>query len=259
MKVTLISHTPEPEKLVAIAGKLCYSSSDIGSLKDGLTDDKIKNYVKMLVSIGHESVMEHVSFTFGIEGISRACSHQLVRHRIASYSQKSQRYVNESGFEFITPPAIHEVPEAEAEYMKMISEITESYNKISDLLTDHHKSNFINEGLDEKTALSKARKMANEDARFILPNACETKIVVTMNVRSLFNFFRHRCCNRAQWEIRNVANEMLRLCLEVAPNIFCNTGASCVSEGKCPEGKMSCGKMAEMKKQFADLRGTKND
>ncbi len=259
MKVTLISHTPEPEKLVAIAGKLCYSSSDIGSLKDGLTDDKIKNYVKMLVSIGHESVMEHVSFTFGIEGISRACSHQLVRHRIASYSQKSQRYVNESGFEFITPPAIHEVPEAEAEYMKMISEITESYNKISDLLTDHHKSNFINEGLDEKTALSKARKMANEDARFILPNACETKIVVTMNVRSLFNFFRHRCCNRAQWEIRNVANEMLRLCLEVAPNIFCNTGASCVSEGKCPEGKMSCGKMAEMKKQFADLRGTQND
>ncbi len=259
MKVTLISHTPEPEKLVAIAGKLCYSSSDIGSLKDGLTDDKIKNYVKMLVSIGHESVMEHVSFTFGIEGISRACSHQLVRHRIASYSQKSQRYVNESGFEFITPPAIHEVPEAEAEYMKMISEITESYNKISDLLTDHHKSNFINEGLDEKTALSKARKMANEDARFILPNACETKIIVTMNVRSLFNFFRHRCCNRAQWEIRNVANEMLRLCLEVAPNIFCNTGASCVSEGKCPEGKMSCGKMAEMKKQFADLRGTQND
>ena len=259
MKVTLISHTPEPEKLVAIAGKLCYSSSDIGSLKDGLTDDKIKNYVKMLVSIGHESVMEHVSFTFGIEGISRACSHQLVRHRIASYSQKSQRYVNESGFEFITPPAIHEVPEAEAEYMKMISEITESYNKISDLLTDHHKSNFINEGLDEKTALSKARKMANEDARFILPNACETKIIVTMNVRSLFNFFRHRCCNRAQWEIRDIANEMLRLCLEVAPNIFCNTGASCVSEGKCPEGKMSCGKMAEMKKQFADLRGTQND
>lgn len=259
MKVTLISHTPEPEKLVAIAGKLCYSSSDIGSLKDGLTDDKIKNYVKMLVSIGHESVMEHVSFTFGIEGISRACSHQLVRHRIASYSQKSQRYVNESGFEFITPPAVHEVPEAEAEYMKMISEITESYNKISDLLTEHHKNNFINEGLDEKTALSKARKMANEDARFILPNACETKIVVTMNVRSLFNFFRHRCCNRAQWEIRNVANEMLRLCLEVAPNIFCNTGASCVSEGKCPEGKMSCGKMAEMKKQFADLRGTQND
>lgn len=259
MKVTLISHTPEPERLIATAGKLCYSSSDIGSLKEGLTDDKIKEYVKMLVSIGHESVMEHVSFTFGIEGISRACSHQLVRHRIASYSQKSQRYVNESGFEFITPPAIHEVPEAEAEYMKMISAITESYNKISDLLTEYNEKNLINNGTDEKTALSKARKLANEDARFILPNACETKIVVTMNVRSLFNFFKHRCCNRAQWEIRDVANEMLKLCIQVAPNIFSTAGASCVSEGKCPEGKMSCGKMIQMKKDAEELRRIQND
>lgn len=255
MKVTLISHTPEPEKLVAVSGKLCYSSSDIESLREGLTDDKIKDYIKMLVSIGHESVMEHVSFTFGIEGISRACSHQLVRHRIASYSQKSQRYVNENGFEFITPPAVHEVPEAETEYMKIISDITESYSKIAELLTEYHKNNLMNDGIDEKTALSKARKTAIEDARFILPNACETKIVVTMNVRSLFNFFRHRCCNRAQWEIRSVANEMLRLCLEVAPNIFCNAGASCIAEGRCPEGKMSCGKMAQMKRQFAELRG----
>lgn len=255
MKVTLISHTPEPEKLAATAAKLCYSSSDIDSLMDGLTDDKIKDYIKMLVSIGHESVMEHVTFTFGIEGISRACSHQLVRHRIASYSQKSQRYVNENSFEFITPPAIREVPEAEAEYMKMISAITESYSKIADLLTEYHKNNLVRDGLDEKKALSKARKTANEDARFILPNACETKIVVTMNVRSLFNFFRHRCCNRAQWEIRAVADEMLKLCLETAPNIFCNAGASCVAEGKCPEGKMSCGKMSQMREKFAFLRG----
>ncbi len=259
MKVTLISHTPEPEKLVATAGKLCYSSSDIESLRDGLTDDKIKDYIKMLVSIGHESVMEHVSFTFGIEGISRACSHQLVRHRIASYSQKSQRYVNENGFEFITPPAVSAVPEAEEEYMKIISGITESYNKIAGLLTEYHKNNLIADGMDEKTALSKARKSANEDARFILPNACETKIVVTMNVRSLFNFFRHRCCNRAQWEIRDVADEMLRLCLETAPNIFCNAGASCVADGKCPEGKMSCGKMAEVRKKFAVLRGVNDN
>lgn len=220
MKVTLISHTPEPEKLAATAAKLCYSSSDIDSLRDGLTDDKIKDYIKMLVSIGHESVMEHVTFTFGIEGISRACSHQLVRHRIASYSQKSQRYVNENGFEFITPPAICEVPEAEAEYMKMISAITESYSKIADLLTEYHKNNLVRDGLDEKKALSKARKIANEDARFILPNACETKIVVTMNVRSLFNFFRHRCCNRAQWEIRAVADEMLKLCLGNSTEYF---------------------------------------
>ena len=116
IKVDLIAHTPEPEKLVATAAKLCYSSSDIDSLRKGLTEDKIESFIDMLVSIGHESVMEHVSFTFGIEGISRACSHQLVRHRIASYSQKSQRYVNENGFDFITPPDIEAIPEAKTEF-----------------------------------------------------------------------------------------------------------------------------------------------
>ena len=254
MKVKLLSHTPDPEKLVATAAKLCYSSSDIGSLREGLTPEKTAEFINMLVSIGHESVMEHVSFTFGIEGISRACSHQLVRHRIASYSQKSQRYVNENGFEFITPPEIEAIPEAKEEFDRMMNEITASYDKIADILTESHKSRFIAEGLDEKSASSKARKLANEDARFILPNACETKIVVTMNVRSLFNFFRHRCCNRAQWEIRAVANEMLRLCLEAAPNIFSHAGPSCVAEGKCPEGKMTCGKMNEVKGYFAEFK-----
>ena len=254
MKVMLLSHTPEPEKTVATAAKLCYSSSDIGSLREGLTPEKTAEFINMLVSIGHESVMEHVSFTFGIEGISRACSHQLVRHRIASYSQKSQRYVNENGFEFITPPEIEAIPEAKEEFDRMMNEITASYDKIADILTESHTSRFIAEGLDEKSAASKARKLANEDARFILPNACETKIVVTMNVRSLFNFFRHRCCNRAQWEIRAVANEMLRLCLETAPNIFSHAGPSCVAEGKCPEGKMTCGKMNEVKEYFAEFK-----
>ncbi|MCM1314794.1 MAG: FAD-dependent thymidylate synthase [Muribaculaceae bacterium] len=255
MKVTLISHTPEPEKIVAAAAKLCYSSSDIDDIRDGLTEEKTRSFIEMLVSVGHESVMEHVTFTFGIEGISRACSHQLVRHRIASYSQKSQRYVNENGFDFITPPAVQAVPEALEEYNRTISEITESYGKIADLLTEYHKNELMKNGLDEKTATSKARKIANEDARFILPNACETKIVVTMNARSLFNFFRHRCCNRAQWEIREVANEMLKLCLKVAPDIFGHAGASCVAEGKCPEGKMSCGKMAEVRANAEKLKG----
>lgn len=254
LKVELLAYTPEPEKTVATAAKLCYSSSDILSLRDGLTDEKISDYISMLVSIGHESVMEHVSFTFGIEGISRACSHQLVRHRIASYSQKSQRYVNENGFDFITPPSIEAIPEAKSEFDRIISEITSGYEKVADLLTKYHADELIANGTDENTALSKARKMANEDARFLLPNACETKIVVTMNVRSLFNFFRHRCCNRAQWEIRAVANEMLRLCLSVAPNIFSHAGPSCVAEGKCPEGKMSCGKMKEIKDYFDDLK-----
>ncbi|MGB4093274.1 MAG: FAD-dependent thymidylate synthase [Ruminococcus flavefaciens] len=254
MKVELIAHTPEPEKLAATAAKLCYSSSDIGTLRDGLTEDKVDSFIDMIVSIGHESVLEHVSFTFGIEGISRACSHQLVRHRIASYSQKSQRYVNENGFEFITPPEIDALPEAKEEFDRIMDEITESYEKIADLLTDKHKVRLMAEGMDEKQAASKARKLANEDARFLLPNACETKIVVTMNVRSLFNFFRHRCCNRAQWEIRAVANEMLRLCLEAAPHIFAHAGPSCVAEGKCPEGKMSCGKMKEVRAQFEAMK-----
>ncbi len=253
-KVTLISHTPEPEKLVATAGKLCYSSSDILSLHDGLTDEVIDKYIDMLVSIGHESVMEHVSFTFGIEGISRACSHQLVRHRIASYSQKSQRYVSENGFDFITPPAIAQSPEALEEYDRIIQEITTGYEKIADILTENHKADFLAQGLDEKAAASKARKLANEDARFLLPNACETKIVVTMNVRSLFNFFEHRCCNRAQWEIRDVACQMLRLCLRAAPHIFAKAGPSCVAQGKCPEGKMTCGKMAEVQEKFTALK-----
>lgn len=254
MKVELITHTPDPEKLAATAAKLCYSSSSISGLKEGLTQEKTESFIDMLVSIGHESVMEHVSFTFGIEGISRACSHQLVRHRIASYSQKSQRYVSEKEFEFITPPAVEEVPEAKSEFDRMIAEITESYSRLADILTEKQKEKLIAEGMDEKSALSKARKLANEDARFLLPNACETKIIVTMNVRSLFNFFRHRCCNRAQWEIRNVANEMLRLCLDAAPNIFKYAGPSCVADGKCPEGKMSCGKINEVREKYDKMK-----
>lgn len=254
MNVTLLAHTPEPEKIAASAAKLCYSNSDIGSIRDNLTEEKTKDFIDMLVSVGHESVMEHVSFTFGIEGISRACSHQLVRHRIASYSQKSQRYVNENEFEYITPPEIEQNPEANKKFESIMNEITQSYSKIVTLLTESHKKKFVDDGMDEKSAVSKARKLANEDARFILPNACETKIVVTMNVRSLFNFFRHRCCNRAQWEIRAVANEMLRLCLQTAPNIFKYAGPSCVAEGKCPEGKMTCGKINEVREYFSSFK-----
>lgn len=253
MKVTLLAHTPDPEKTIATAAKLCYSSSDIDTLRDGLTDEKTVSFIDMLLSIGHESVLEHVSFTFGIEGISRACSHQLVRHRIASYSQKSQRYVNENGFEFITPPEIAENSAAKAEFDNIIGQISSSYDKIADMLTESHKERFMAEGMDEKTAENKARKLANEDARFVLPNACETKIVVTMNVRSLFNFFHHRCCNRAQWEIRNVANEMLKLCLKAAPAVFRYAGPSCVANGKCPEGKMTCGKASEIKAYFSQF------
>lgn len=254
MQVTLLAHTPEPEKTIATAAKLCYSSSDIGSLMDGLTQEKTESFINMLASIGHESPMEHVSFTFGIEGISRACSHQLVRHRIASYSQKSQRYVNEDGFEFITPPAIEAVGEAKKEFDKQMQNLLESYKKIADILTTEHTKRLVSDGMDEAEALKKAKKMAYEDARFVLPNACETKIVVTMNVRSLFNFFKHRCCNRAQWEIKAVADEMLKLCKGAAPHLFKNAGPSCVMTGRCPEGKMACGKMKEVIENYKELK-----
>lgn len=254
MNVQLISFTPEPEKLIATAAKLCYSSSDISSLRDGLTEEKTESFIDMLVSIGHESVMEHAYFTFGIEGISRACSHQLVRHRIASYSQKSQRYVNENAFEYITPPEIESIPEAKKEFNRIIASINDGYERLADILTEKHTQAMLAEGMSEKEASSKARKKAIEDARFLLPNACGTKIVVTMNVRSLFNFFRHRCCERAQWEIRAVANEMLRLCCEAAPMVFKNAGPSCVMTGKCPEGKMSCGKITQVREYFNELK-----
>lgn len=254
MQVTLLAHTPEPEKTIATAAKLCYSSSDIGSLMDGLTPEKTESFINMLASIGHESPMEHVSFTFGIEGISRACSHQLVRHRIASYSQKSQRYVNEDGFEFITPPAIEAVTEAKEEFDSQMQNLLNSYKKIAEILTDEHTKKLVQNGMDESEALKKAKKMAYEDARFVLPNACETKIVVTMNVRSLFNFFKHRCCNRAQWEIKAVADEMLKICKGVAPHLFINAGPSCVMTGKCPEGKMSCQKAGEVIKFYKELK-----
>ena len=246
MKVELLAYTPEPEKVIATAAKLCYSSSDISTLQDNLTEDKITKFIDMLMSLGHESPVEHVSFTFGIAGISRACSHQLVRHRIASYSQKSQRYVSENQFEYITPTAIENVPSAKNKYDELMNYIQSEYNNIKDELINYH----ISKGYDKKVA----EKMANEDARYVLPNACETKIIITMNIRSLFNFFRLRCCNRAQWEIRNVANEMLKLCLQKAPHIFANAGPSCIADGKCSEGKMTCGKYNEMKEFYNRMK-----
>ena len=226
MNVQLLAYTPDPDKVVATAAKLCYSDSDINSLMDNLTEEKTAKFIDMLVSIGHESPIEHVSFTFGIEGISRACSLQLVRHRIASYSQRSQRYVSEAQFDFITPPLIESDPDLNAMYFEYMMRTQQFY----DYLVDHG--------------------IPKEDARYILPNACSTSIVVTMNARSLFNFFKHRTCSRAQEEIRNLANEMLRLCKGVAPQIFKYAGPSCVMLGKCPEGKMSCGKINEMKERY---------
>ena len=253
MKVQLIAHTPNPEKVVAAAAKLCYSNAQIDTLLEGLTEEKSKEFVTMLSSLGHESPTEHVSFTFAIEGVSRALLAQITRHRIASYSVQSQRYVNLKQFEFVTPPEVEADEESLAKFNESMEAACENYLKVTEVLKESHKARMIAEGMDEKTANRAAEKQAIEDARFILPNACTTKMIVTMNARSLNNFFAHRCCMRAQWEIRELADQMLKLVWEVAPALFQKAGPSCAC-GVCKEGKMSCGKAAEMKVKYAELK-----
>lgn len=250
MKVNLISHTPEPEKLIAVAAKLCYSQTPASEIMDNLTDEQVDKFLNVLMDMGHASPVEHVNFTFSVEGVSRSLTHQLVRHRHASYSQKSQRYVTEGQFDYIIPPEIKKIPEAEQEYVRAMENAQEAYDKIADLLIAKHTQENIESGMSEKKAASAAEKQGIEDARYVLPNACETMIVLTMNVRELLHFFNVRCCNRAQWEIRELATEMLRQCIEVAPILFKNAGPSCLN-WKCPEGAMSCGKSEEARNKWS--------
>ena len=221
LKVTLLAHTPDADKLVAAAAKLCYAKSDVDALLDNLTTDKVEEFLDRLADLGHESPIEHASYTFAVEGVSRALLAQLTRHRIASFSVQSQRYVDKADFDYIVPPSIAANPET-----------AEMFEKCMDML-DTYYSYFTSAGIP------------NEDARFVLPNACDTRIIFTMNARSLHNFFRLRCCNRAQWEIRAMADEMLRLCREVSPVLFRRAGASCAVTGKCSEGAYCCGEPRE--------------
>lgn len=249
INVVLLAHTPEPQKTIANAAKLCYSSSDIISLRDSLSEDKVNSFLSMLSEIGHESPIEHANFTFGIEGVSRSLLAQITRHRIASFSVQSQRYVKNDSFEFVLPPEIEAIPEAKEIYLKSMKEDQEYYDKLTAILKKKHIKELIENGKDEKTANRLAEKMAIEDARFVLPNACTTKMVCTMNARSLMNFFSHRCCHRAQWEIRELADLMLKEVKEVAPILFAKAGPPCL-RGACPEGKMSCGKAVELRKKY---------
>lgn len=249
MKVVLLAHTPQPEQTVAAAARLCYSDTGVEELRDTISLERAEQFVEMLDGFGHESPVEHVTFTFGIEGVSRSFLAQVTRHRIASYSVQSQRYVRQDQFVYITPPAIEADPALKAEYQAAMQQSIDAYNRLTDALAAKYVPEFLALGLTEKAARSKAEKKAIEDARYVLPNACETKMVLTMNVRSLRNFFRLRCCNRAQWEIRAVATEMLRLCCEVAPALFRTAGPSCCC-GSCTEGKMSCGKAKEVREKF---------
>ncbi len=234
LKVILLKYTAEPEETIAMASKLCYSASDIGSLKEKIKKKDQQSFVEKLMKMGHMSPIEHASFTFAIEGISRACSHQLVRHRIASYSQQSQRYVNEeSGFDYVIPPLIMNDPELKNYFIDFMAEAQKAYNH---LVSKLHEKGIKGE-------------LANQDARFVLPNAAETKIMVTMNARELLHFFKQRCCNRAQWEIRQMAESMLSLVKNIAPSIFLKAGPACL-DTPCPEGDYSCGKREDVRKKY---------
>lgn len=232
MNVELLERTQNAESLIYAAFRQCYSKDFVGDLWDKLLKNEISindqiSLIEDTLKSGHVTPIEHVKFTFAVEGISRALTHQLVRHRIASYSQQSQRYVNATQFNYIIPPSIEKNPEALKKFNDVMEYLDNSYKKIQNIL--------INQG--------RTKSQANEDSRFVLPNACESKIVLTMNCSSLLHFFGLRCCNRAQWEIRNMANEMLKICRNELPVIFNYGGARCERLGYCPENeKFTCGK-----------------
>jgi len=241
MRVELLRYTEKPEELVAMAAKLCYSSAGVEELRRGVSEADQSAFVHKLTEMGHLSPIEHAAFTFGVEGVSRSLLAQITRHRIASFSVKSQRYVGESSssqkdgtFNYIIPPRIAELGEEEVlEFTRQMRQIQEWYDYWLEKLAVYGDA-------------------AKEDARFVLPNAAETKLVVTMNARELLHFFAVRCCNRAQWEIRALATEMLRLVRQVAPVLFENAGPRCLA-APCPEGRMSCGKQAEVREKFRQL------
>lgn len=228
MKVELIRHTLAPEEVIAMGAKLCYSRATVRDLKEKIEEKDQSAFIDRLLNMGHESVFEHAYFTFGIEGVSRVLLAQLTRHRLASFSVQSQRYVSyEKGFGYILPPRIEALgSEAVEEYSRQMEQIQEWYL-----------------GWQEKLGSGEG---GNEDARFVLPNACETRALVTMNVRELRHFFSLRMCSRAQWEIREMAERMHRICMETAPALFADAGPACL-RGKCPEGEKSCGRMSEIR------------
>lgn len=252
VKVKLLSYTPDGEKLIASAAKLCYSPVGIDKIEEDLDEEEIASFLSLLVDLKHESPIEHISFSFAVEGVSRTLTHQLVRHRIASYSQQSQRYVKLDQFEYIIPPAIEKNKRARDIFVQAMEEDQKHYDRMANILEEEYYNEFIEEGLPERQAKSKAEKQAIEDARYVFPNACESKIVLTMNARSLMNFFRLRTCNRAQWEIRRMAIEMLKQVKVVYPNLFKDAGPGCVN-GPCPEGRMTCGKILEVREYFKSI------
>lgn len=231
LHVELVRYTYEPEEVIALGAKLCYSKANVNSLMEKIEANDQTAFVEKIMGMGHESVLEHASFTFAIEGVSRILLAQLTRHRIASFSVQSQRYVSyRDGFGYIIPPSIENLGE---EYVK-------EYEQQMDTMLGWYEN--------WQTVLGNSGEKSNEDARFVLPNACETRLLLTMNARELLHFFGLRMCERAQWEIRELAKQMFELVYEAAPAIFIDAGPACL-RGKCPEGEKSCGKIAEKRKE----------
>ena len=235
LNVTLIAHTPEPKKVIAMASRTCYSALDLSGLdqKTDTTDNAA--YIRRVLASGHTSIAEHASFTFGLEGVSRTLLAQITRHRVASFSVQSQRYVSVAGaevFDYVLPPRIRALgPEAEEKFAQQMKTMQRWYDEWS-------------EALGQDSA---------EDARFVLPGAAATRIVMTMNARELLHFFSLRMCNRAQWEVREAAWRMYELVYPLAPSVFENAGPGC-ARGACPEGKRSCGRAAEVRQKLQGLR-----
>ena len=245
MEVKLLTYTQNPEKIVAAAAKLCYAKSNIATLMDGLTDEKVCSFLNRLSDLGHQSPTEHASFTFGIEGVSRSFLAQISRHRLASLSVQSQRYVDMTNAGFVMPEEFTDDEPALKTFEDAVGYALESYEELRKYLTVR----YIQSGMDAKSA----EKKAQEDARYVLPEACCTKMIITMNARELNHFFNMRCCNRAQWEIRECAEKMLKLVYPIAPHLFKNAGPSCAC-GACSEGAMSCGKAAEMRQRYTEIK-----
>lgn len=216
MRIKLINHTKDPDKVCAAAALSCYSERASSSLFEEMSDEKARNAIAKIVGMGHLSVIEHANFTFSIEGVSRALTHQLVRHRIASYSQQSQRYVSMKKAEYVIPPSIASNPEKKKEFEELMEKIWKAYADLS-------------------------KVAPKEDARYVLPNACHTNITLSMNARELWHFFSLRCCRRSQWEIRKMAWLMLIEAKKISPILFENAGPGCI-RGACPEGEYTCGK-----------------
>ena len=214
MIVKLLAYTQNADAICAAAGNSCYSERPSYEIAEDINAEKV---LSRIVGMGHHSVIEHAVFTFSVEGVSRALTHQLVRHRVASFSQQSQRYVSLTEPTYVTPHTVEGDEEARRVFEETMDAIWSAYSRL--------------EGMG----------IPAEDARYLLPNGCTTNITITMNARELLHFFSLRCCNRAQWEIRELADRMLELCMEVSPVIFQNAGPPCV-RGPCPEGKLSCGK-----------------